>query len=31
MRMVDLDSIEVTYWGDLGELADYYAPAGRCG
>lgn len=28
---VDLDSIEVTYWGDLGELADCYAPVGWCG
>lgn len=27
----DLDGIEVTYWGDLGELADCYAPVGWCG
>lgn len=31
MRMVELDSLDVTYWGDLGELADCYAPVGCCG
>lgn len=29
--MVDLDDAEVTYWGDLSELADVYAPVGWCG
>lgn len=28
---VDLDGIEVTYWGDLRALADYYAPVGWFG
>lgn len=31
MRMVDLDDIEVTHWGDLGELDDCSAPVGGCG